>query len=172
MVSFSLILKLVLNIKFQWIFFLGEVIDLKKLEIGLIRMLVHYYVCTSFGAVHKGRILLPNRMIFWKSALHRAIESLLLKAFFTPESWSKQKNTKRSSLQRIIKCDCGIFWQIWWKEMYPPPFVLTRCGAAWLWRPLLLFYIGGRSFGKERTQLTRIWLSNWILAFGYLGFVK
>ena len=47
--------------------FLGEVIDLKKLEIGLIRMLVHYYVCTSFGAVHKGRMPLPNRMIFWKN---------------------------------------------------------------------------------------------------------
>ena len=48
--------------------FLGEVIDLKKFEIGLIRMLVHYYVCTSFGAVHKGRMPLPNRMIFWKNS--------------------------------------------------------------------------------------------------------
>ena len=48
--------------------FLGEVIDLKKLEIGLIRMLVHYYVCTSFGAVHKGRIPLPNLINFWKNS--------------------------------------------------------------------------------------------------------
>ena len=64
----------------------------------------------------------------------------------------KAKNTKRSSLQRIIECDCGILWQIWWKEMCPPPFVLTRCGAAWLWQPLLLFYIGWRSFGTRENS--------------------
>ena len=58
-------LKLLLNIKFQWISFLREFIDLKTLEIGLIRMLVHYYVCTSFGAVHKGRIPLTNQMNFF-----------------------------------------------------------------------------------------------------------
>ena len=47
LVSFYLISKLVLNNKFQWIFFWREVIDLKTLEIGFIWMLVHYYVCTS-----------------------------------------------------------------------------------------------------------------------------